>query len=63
MPEQGGQRVEALLGVAERDLCQRLLLRVVVDVDVRPGEDFPPEVRVLDLVLAEGHVLGREWRG
>jgi hypothetical protein len=59
VPEQADEGVEALLGVGERHLRQRLLLGIVVNVHPFPREDVPIEVSVLDLVLAEGDVLRR----
>ncbi len=59
--EQRREGVEALLGVAQRQLRQRLLLRIIVDIHVGSGEDVPIEIGVLDFVLAEGNVLRHEW--
>ncbi len=61
MAEESGEAVEAFLGVVQRHLGQRLLLRVVVDIDMVTREDVPAEIGVLNLVLAERDVLGRQW--
>ena len=62
MPEAQLQLAVGILGVGQRNPRDFLFVGIVVEIDVLTAQHTPIEAAVLNLVLAEGAVLRRQWR-